>query len=195
MGNFKPIGVMTAIRRRRSIRAYSDQPVEDEKIQLLLEAARLAPSSSNTQPWHFIIVRQKKLIEKLSECVLRGTKWVNRWMTSAPCVIVACGKPHPIVHLGAKVLGMDLLKIDVAIALEHITLAATELGLGTCWIGWFSERKVKRLLHIPWNVRVVALLTLGYPKNPSTPESIGGKHPTLRKDIKKIYSLDRYQKI
>jgi len=185
-------GVMTAIRRRRSIRAYKDQPIEDEKLELLLEAARLAPSSSNSQPWHFIVVRKKELIESLSRCVLIGTRFVNRWMTSAPCVIVACGKRNPVIAWGAKTLGIDLLKVDVSIAAEHIVLAASELDLGTCWIGWFSEKKVKKLLEIPTNIKVIALLTVGYPANQSTKESIGNQHPKTRKNIRDIYSLNKY---
>jgi len=183
---------MDAIRRRRSIRAYKDQPIEEEKLQLLLEAARLAPSSSNSQPWHFIVVRRKDLIESLSQSVLIGTRLVNRWMTSAPCVIVACGRINPVIHWGAKALGIDLLKVDVAIALEHIVLTAADLDLGTCWIGWFSEKKVKKLLDIPLNLKVIAILTVGYPKNPSTNESMGNEPPKPRKNIKDIYSLDKY---
>ncbi len=185
-------GVMAAIRRRRSIRAYKDQPIEDEKIELLLEAARLAPSSSNSQPWHFIVVRKKELIESLSRCVLIGTTFVNRWMTSAPCVIVACGKRNPVIAWGAKTLGIDLLHVDVAIAVEHIVLTASELDLGTCWIGWFSDKKVKKLLGIPQNLKVIALLTVGYPGNPSTSESIGNQPQKNRKNLKDIYSLNQY---
>ena len=183
---------MAAIRRRRSVRSYRDQPIEEEKLKILLEAARLAPSSNNSQPWHFIVVRQKELIESLSKAVMVGTTMINRWMTSSPCVIVACGKRNPLIHWGAKALGIDLLIIDVAIAVDHITLAATDLGLGTCWIGWFSEKKVKQLLKIPSNFKVIALLTVGYPANPSTKEPKDNIKPKNRKTIKDIYSLEKY---
>lgn len=185
-------GVMAAIRRRRSVRKYLARPVEDEKLEILLEAARLAPSASNSQPWHFIVVRNKETIENLSRSVMVGTTWVNRWMLSAPCVIVACGKRNPLVHWGAKALGIDLLKVDVAIAVEHICLAATDLDLGTCWIGWFSEKKVKKLLDIPVNINVIALLTVGYPADSSTKESIGNIQKRQRKEIKSIYSSEKY---
>lgn len=185
-------GVMAAIRRRRSVRKYLARPVEDEKLEILLEAARLAPSANNSQPWHFIVVRKGATIETLSRAVPIGAANVNQWVKTAPCIIVACGKRHPLVHWGAKVLGLDLLKIDVAIAVEHICLAAADLDLGTCWIGWFSEKKVRKILEIPQYVNVIALVTVGYPVDISTKDSIGNINQRTRKSIKSIYSLEKY---
>lgn len=178
--------VLEVIRQRYSVREYLDQPVEDEKIRLLLEAARLAPSAQNLQPWRFIVVRERRLIESLSRCALPGTRFANAWMSRAPCVIVGCGEPHPLVHLVYRVFGVNLLPLDIGIAMEHIVLAATELGLGTCWIGWFSERKVKSLLSIPKRLRVIALLTVGYPKGQRTPRS--------RKPLEEICFFEKYGK-
>lgn len=181
------------IRRRRSIRCYSPRPVEDEKIAAVLEAARLAPSSSNTQPWHFIVVRNTETIKKLRECAPSGTKrLLNEFIKQAPVAIVACGRPHPLNHIFTGFFGISMLSIDVTIAIEHIVLAATDLDLGTCWIGWFSETKVKNLLKVPRNVRVVALLTLGYPENPSTKDDLGGVHAKPRKALNQIYSLEYF---
>jgi nitroreductase len=162
--------VLEIIQQRHSIRRYEDRPVEDEKIELLLEAARLAPSAQNRQPWRFIVIKNRELIESLSRYAPPGTRWANAWMRQAPCVIVGCGAPHPLVHSVYRGFGMNLLPIDIGIAMEHIVLMATELGLGTCWIGWFSERKVRSLLSIPKRLKVIALLTVGYPKGRITPK-------------------------
>ncbi len=179
------------IKRRRSIRHYSHKPVEESKIIQVLEAARLAPSSSNTQPWHFIVVQKPDTIRKLSDCVPIGSKiFINEFVKSAPVIIVACGIPKTRNHLITKFFGLSLLAIDVAIAIEHMVLAATELDLGTCWVGWFSEKKLKMLLRIPRNVRIISLLTLGYPEKTSTHKDLGGIKAKPRKALSEIYSLE-----
>ena len=148
------MNVMEAIRQRRSIRAYQDRPVEEEKLQAVLEAARLAPSASNRQEWRYIVVRNPETRSKLAEAA-NGQKFVGE----APVVIVACAKTD-----GHKMTcGEACYPIDVAISLDHITLKAAEEGLGTCWIGAFSQPAVKKLLNIPEEIRVVELMPLGYP--------------------------------
>ena len=148
------MNVMEAIRQRRSIRAYQDKPVEEEKLQAVLEAARLAPSASNRQEWRYIVVRDPEMRAKLAEAA-NGQKFVGE----APVVIVACAKTD-----GHKMTcGEACYPIDVAISLDHVTLKAVEEGLGTCWIGAFSQPKVKKLLNIPEEIRVVELMPLGYP--------------------------------
>ncbi len=185
--------LLDTIRRRRSVRRYASRPVEAEKISVLLEAARLAPSSSNTQPWHFIVVRNRETIKQIRNCVPPGSKpLLNDFVKTAPVVIVACGVPLAVNHYFTSLFGLSLLSIDVAIAVEHIVLAATELGIGTCWIGWFSEKKLKRLLKIPGNVRVVSLVTLGYPEKESTPEDMGGISAKPRKPLEAICSFEFY---
>ena len=150
--------VMEAIKTRKSIRSYLDKPVEDDKLNTVLEAARLAPSASNRQEWRFVIVHDKDIRQALATAAL-GQSFVGE----APVVIVACAKTDN--HIMA--CGQLCYPIDVAIALDHITLAAVELSLGTCWIGAFDEDKVKSLLGIPEEVRVVGLMPLGYPVDPS----------------------------
>jgi nitroreductase len=158
--------VFEVIKERTSVRSYSDHPIEEEKLRLILESARLAPSSSNSQPWHFYVVRDKEKIKALAQKMPLGSKIViNSFMAQAPVVIVATAGPIDFLH---RVLSYLVNKrwyyLDVAIALEHMVLTAWDLGLGSCWIGWFDEKKVKKLLHIPEKEEVIAMLTLGYPK-------------------------------
>jgi nitroreductase len=158
--------VFEVIKERASIRSYSDQPIEEEKLKLILESARLAPSASNSQPWHFYVVRDKEKIKALAQKMPLGSKVViNSFIAQAPVVIVATAGPIDFLH---RVLSYLVNKrwyyLDVAIALEHMVLTAWDLGIGSCWIGWFDEKKVKKLLHIPEKEEVIAILTLGYPK-------------------------------
>lgn len=183
--------VLDAIRRRRSVRSYAGTPVEQEKLDLVLEAARLAPSACNRQPWHFIVVRDPSLISELARCVPAGTD-INRWMEGAPVVIVACAAPHLIVHKAARLFGRDNHLLDMGIALEHMVLTAAELDIGTCWIGWFSEKKVKKLLAVPPSTKVTALLVMGYADTPSAPDALGAIPPRPRRNTAEIVSFDRY---
>ena len=146
--------VEEAIRKRYSVRNYSDKPVENEKIAALLEAARLAPSAGNRQEWRFVVVTDKGKRGQLVEASA-GQKFVGE----APVVLVCCAETD--FHKMRS--GYECYLFDVAIAIDHITLRATELGLGTCWIGAFYEDQVKKILNIPENIRVVELLTVGYP--------------------------------
>jgi nitroreductase len=150
--------VMDAIKTRKSVRSYLAKPVEDEKLDAVLEAARLAPSASNRQEWRFVIVRELGTRKKLAS-VAGGQMFVGE----APVLIVACAETDG--HLMR--CGQLCYPIDVAIALDHMSLAAVDLGLGTCWIGLFDENKVKEILQIPDEIRVVELMPLGYPSDPS----------------------------
>jgi len=154
--------VMQAIRKRKSIRAYLDKSVEDEKLELILQAARLAPSANNRQEWRFIVVRDKSKRNRLMQAA-KGQSFVRE----AP-VIIACCADDPDQHV--MTCGQLCYPIDVAIAIDHMTLKAAEEGLGTCWIGAFYEDKVKEILNIPNNIHVVELLALGYPKDASSKE-------------------------
>jgi nitroreductase len=144
---------MEAIKRRESVRAYKDEPVEEEKLNLILEAGRLAPSASNRQEWRFVVVKSKLTKKKLMEAASH-----QPFVSEAPVVIAACAETDNHVMR----CGQLCYPIDVAIAVDHMTLKAVEEGLGTCWIGAFDEEEVKRMLGVPEKVRVVALLTVGY---------------------------------
>jgi len=150
--------VMDAIRTRKSVRSYLDKAVEDDKLKLVLEAGMLAPSASNRQEWRFVVVREREARKKLAEAA-GGQAFVGE----APVLIVACAETNGHVMM----CGQQCYPIDVAIALDHMTLAAVAVGLGTCWIGMFDEKKVKQILHIPEELRVVELLPLGYPADPA----------------------------
>lgn len=148
--------VFEAIQARYSVRAYQDRPVEQEKLDRILEAARLAPSASNRQEWRFVVVRDADRRARLVEAA-SGQRFVGQ----APVVIVACAKTDG--HLMR--CGQACYPIDVAIALEHIALQAVEEGLGTCWIGAFNEAAAKEICGVPAtdDVRIVELMPLGYP--------------------------------
>lgn len=147
--------VMEAIRKRYSVRSYLDKQVEEGKLNLILEAARLAPSAKNKQEWRFIVVKDKPTRQKLM-IAAKNQSFVGE----APVVIVCCG----IDTEYKMTCGQLAYPIDIAIAIDHMTLKATEEGLGTCWVGAFFEDQVKKILDIPNEARVVDLLALGYPK-------------------------------
>jgi len=149
--------VMEAIKARKSVRAFEERPVEDEKLASVLEAARLAPSASNRQEWRFVVVRDEGTRARLAKAANSQT-----FVGEAPVVIAACAETDSHVMS----CGQECYPIDVAIAVDHLTLAAAELGLGTCWIGAFCEADVKKVLGIPEGVRVVELMPLGYPADP-----------------------------
>lgn len=151
--------LMQAIRARRSIRSYLDRPVEEEKLLAVLEAGRLAPSARNMQDWRFIVVSDPATRQRLAEAARD-----QQFVAQAPLVIAACGTSDLVMTCGQPAYA-----IDVAIALDHMILAAASLGLGSCWIGAFYEDRVKQILAVPPEVRVVALLPLGYPADMPAP--------------------------
>ncbi|MGC7873248.1 nitroreductase family protein [Desulfosporosinus sp. SYSU MS00001] len=153
------------IKNRRSIRRYLDIPVEDNKIIQLLGSARLAPSGDNTQPWHFIIVKSEEIRQKLTEVSNK-----QKWMLSAPVFIVCVADIRSRVannielSLNETSPQLELKQIirDTSIAIEHIVLEANNLGLGTCWVAWFTQEEIRPILNIPSDKYVVCILTLGY---------------------------------
>lgn len=153
--------IYTAISTRKSVRAYEDKPVPDEVLARILEAARIAPSASNRQEWRFIVVRDPDTRQQLVPAA--GNQ---RFVGQAPVVLACCAETDehkmPCGHLSYT--------IDLAIAVDHITLCAAAEGLGTCWIGAFDEQPVRDILGIPKEIRVVALLPLGYPVDASPKE-------------------------
>lgn len=149
-----------AIAARRSIRQYQDRSVEQDILMQVLEAGRLAPSARNTQDWRFIIIQDQEIRSQLVEAAA-GQAFVGQ----APVVIVGCSTA-PDYQMRC---GQPAGTIDVAIAFDHMTLAATALGLGTCWIGAFYADCVRRLLNIPEEVMIVEMMTLGYPDEEPAP--------------------------
>jgi len=144
-----------AIRKRQSIRDYDDKPVPEEKLKSVLEAARLAPSANNRQPWRFVVVKERKRRQELAQAANGQT-----FISEAPIVIAAVATN--VEHI--MTCGVPSYAVDLAIAVDHITLAAVDEELGTCWIGAFSQQRVREILGIPAKYRVVTLLPLGFPK-------------------------------
>jgi len=156
--------VFEVIKNRRSIRSYQPREVEGEKLSRVLEAARLAPSAANRQPWRFIVVNDPEARERLR----RG--YDKDWFVSAPVIVVACALPNEAWARRRGLMGREeYWKVDVSIALQNLVLAAWEEGLGTCWVGAFDEEGVKGALEIPQDVRVVAMTPLGYPAEQKGP--------------------------
>jgi nitroreductase len=152
------MNVIEAIRTRKSVRKFLDKPVEREKLLEVLEAGRLAPSASNRQEWRYVVVTDKRMRERLAEAANNQS-----FVGQAPVVIVCCAETNQ--HRMA--CGELCYPIDCAISMDHMTLRATELGLGTCWIGAVSAAKVRELLGIPDAMPLIDLLPLGYPADPA----------------------------
>jgi nitroreductase len=156
--------LMKLIKERRSIRMYNpDKEISEKDILSVIEAARFAPSACNSQPWRFIIVRDQEKRERfVKECL--GGIVPNKFALHAPVIIVMAAdmKIHR-ARIGEKLKNIDYHQIDLGIAGEHLVLRAQELGLGTCWLGWFNVKKVSALIDLPKRVRPVSLFTLGYP--------------------------------
>jgi nitroreductase len=168
--------VYAAIRQRCSIRAYKATDVEEEKLKKVLEAARLSPSASNRQDWKFIIVRNKETRKKLAKAAFGQS-----FIAEAPIVIVACGlEPNAMLACG-----QPMHTVDVSIAFAYMILQAYELGLGTCWIGAFSEDEAKKILSVPEHIRVVAITPLGYPNQPPSQK--------FRKTLDQIVCCEKYE--
>ena len=146
------------IKSRRSIRKYSTRKIEDEKLNKIFEAGRLAPSWQNKQCWRFIVIQNKETINKLALKSGFISK-ANFFIKDAPVVIVVCANPRN----SGKMNGQNYYLVDTAIAFQQMMLVAWEMGIGSCWLGAFNEEKVKLILSIPQEIKVVALSPFGYP--------------------------------
>ncbi|MGB6010319.1 MAG: nitroreductase family protein [Desulfobacterales bacterium] len=155
------------VRRRRSTRSFDSRPVTEKDVISMVEAARLAPSACNSQTWRFVTVTRREIIRKICHEAMRPVI-PNKWLEQAPLIFVGCSQLDVIANrIGSGVTGIEYYQIDLGIAMEHMVLKATELGLGTCWIGWFDESTLKKILEIPNKIKVSALLAVGYPKDES----------------------------
>ena len=151
------------VRSRRSVRRYLDRPVEREKILACLEAARLAPSAENVQPWRFLVIDDPDVKRRFAATVFSGIYSFSRFAANAPVLIVILARPDLLANrLGKQIQDVSFYLIDVGIAGEHLVLQAEELGLGTCWIGWFNSRRTRKFFRIPRQFKVVSLMALGY---------------------------------
>ncbi len=167
--------VFEAIEKRRSVRVCQNKPVAEEKLRKILEAARLAPSARNSQAYKLVVVKNEKIRKKIAS---EATS--ESFIGGAPVIIVALALDPEYIMPG----GVPAYPVDIAIAVDHITLAAVEEGLGSCWIGAFHQKRIKEILSIPERYRVVVLLSLGYPADSPREKS--------RKSLKDIVSYDYF---
>jgi nitroreductase len=169
------IDFLNLVKKRTSVRDFSSQPIEKEKLDYIMEAVRLAPSAVNYQPWQFYIVKNKEKVIKLSEAYNRD------WFRTAPACIVACGNHTQSWH---RKDGKDHCDIDLAIAITHLTMAATEQNLGTCWVCNFHADICKEIMNLPTDLEPIALIPIGYPVN----EEIFQNNEKKRKSVDEIFS-------
>jgi len=171
---------------RRSVRAYTQKQVPREVIDKCLEAARLAPSACNSQPWHFVVIDNPELVVKTAgmahDIIMKG----NCFALSAPVIVaVVAEKPKITSMIGGFLKNKPFYLIDIGIAVEHFCLQAAESGLGTCILGWFNEKGVKNLIGIPSGKRIALLITVGWPES-------GASGLKVRKSIEEIRSFNRW---
>jgi len=169
--------ILEAIEKRYSVRHYKDQPVEEDKLAEVLEAARLAPSGSNLQPWKLVVVRDRATIRSMVHAI-GGQQFVEQ----AAVLVVACksGEGYNIGHR------YDGAVVDITIALDHVTLQAASMGLGTCWLGNYDGNEVRALLGIPSENPVVAILALGYPDESHL------RRPGVRKTLDELVCWEKF---
>lgn len=175
MQNFK--NFLSLVEKRKSIRSYKSIDVEKEKLDYILEAFRLAPSAKNLQPWKLVVVTDKAVMQELVP-VCRNQAFI----AEAPVIIAVCVKEEEAYATMGGYLNSS--PVDVGISFEHLMLAATEQGLGSCWIGAFNEKAVGEVIGVPENVRVVALTPIGYPDDQGRERK--------RKSIEEIVSYNKY---
>lgn len=166
-------------KKRYSSRKYLDKPVEREVLLKVLDAGRVAPSAKNKQPWHFVVITEEEPLKKVRECYER------EWLNSAKCIIVVCGDHREAWRRADGKIHTD---IDVAIAIDHMTLAATDLGLATCWICKFDVMKCVKALELPEGVEPVALIPIGYPAD----DADVNRHEQLRKPLDEIVHWQKF---
>ena len=166
-------------KKRYSVRKYKKIPVEEEKLNQVLEAGRVAPSAVNYQPLYFVVVRDKTLLKDIA------TTYERAWILQAPVIIVICGDHN---RSWRRPDGKDHLDIDAAIAIDHMTLAAADIGLGTCWVCMFDSMLCHKILELPSNIETIALLPLGYQADIADIN----RHETKRKSIEEMVRHDGF---
>lgn len=176
------------VKKRRSTRKYSAKPVPGEVIDRCLEAARLAPSACNSQPWSFIVIDDEKLKNKVSAAAFSGLYSMNSFAKKAPAlIIVVTERSSYIARLGGYFRGVQYSLIDIGIACEHLVLQAEEDGIGSCWLGWFNEEAVKKILGIAGDKKIDVIISLGYPQS----EKIKDKPRKSLSEIRRFNNVNK----
>jgi nitroreductase len=170
---------------RQSDRKYSDKPVEKEKLDRIIEAGRMSPSACNAQPWKFIIVTEPELIGKIAVAASGRVTGMNSFVKQAPVLLIVV-REHPNFssRVGGTIKKKDYSLIDIGIAAENLCLQARAEGIGSCMIGWFDEKMLKKLLGIPMSKRAELIITLGY--------SLSELRPKKRKPSDLTVSYNKY---
>jgi len=172
---------------RRSVRKYQTRPVEPEKLRALIEAVRMAPSASNTQPWKLILVDDAEIKEQVARATFSKIFTFNQFTLEAPVIAVLTVEKHSVTtQLVGWLKKRPFYLMDIGIAAAQFCLQATELGLGTCMLGWFSEAEVKKILRVPKAIRVALLITVGYEAENRPPR------PKSRKAVEVMSSWNQY---
>jgi nitroreductase len=177
--------ILDLILRRQSDRKYSNRPVEQEKLDRIIEAGRMAPSACNAQPWKFIIINEPELVAKVAEAASAPLLGMNTFVSQAPVqIVVVREKPNLTSKIGASIKDKDYSLIDIGIASENICLQAKAEGLGSCMLGWFDEPVVKKLLGVPKTKRVELIISIGY--------SLSNQREKRRKPADETVSYNKY---
>lgn len=174
------------VKKRQSDRGYLEKPVDRASIDRCIEAARLAPSACNSQPWSFIVIDdadlRKNVASKLHDAVMKG----NKFVVSAPVLVaIVEEKPNITSRIGGLLKGKQFSFLDIGMTAENFCLQATQEGLGTCMLGWFDEAGVRKLLKIPKNRRIPIVITLGHPVSDET-------RPKVRKSLEMMRYFNGY---
>lgn len=167
-------------KKRKSVRKYSTKPVPREIIDRCLEAARIAPSACNSQPWYFIVIDDPVLKAEVSDAAFSGIYSMNSFAgRAAVLIVVITERSSYVARLGGTLKGIQYSLIDIGIACEHLILQAQEEGLGTCWLGWFNENAIKKALILPNDKKIDAVISMGYPEGDAA-------HEKARKSLDEI---------
>ena len=177
---------MGLVQRRRSVRRYTGKPVAREDVLKCLEAARLAPSGCNSQPWHFIVIDEPELRKRVAERIFSGIYSMNKFAQEAPVLVaVVSEKEKFLASFGGQIRNTSYCLVDIGIACEHLVLQAQELGIGSCWIGWFDENVLKKELKVSQGKKIDIVIALGFPAEDKVV-------PKVRKSLEEISSFNAY---
>lgn len=179
--------LMDLLNKRRSVRSYIDRPIPKENLLKCIEAARVAPSACNAQPWRFIVIDEPPLKNKICEIAFSGIYSINKFVKDAPVLIIVISEKEKFLSaVGGYLRDTKYYLLDIGIACEHLILQATELGIGSCWIGWFNEKAIKEALKIPKNKKIDVIISLGFYEDDKSPIK-------AKKSLEEISAFNNYK--
>jgi len=160
--------ILPVFRKRYSCRSFNGESISRENLITCIEAARLAPSACNSQPARFFVTNKKNLIKDITERGM-GKLIPNKWLLNCGAIVVIANDISLLSKMGSLVASINYNEIDSGIAGEHLVLQASEMGIGSCWIGWFKEKEIKKIMDIPKNFKIVSVIALGFPEKKGAP--------------------------